>query len=367
MSVLVIACPCALGLATPTALVAGTGVAAKAGILIKDIATLEQAHAVDEVIFDKTGTLTEGKPQLTQCEALAGYKREEVLRMAASLQQGSEHPLARAVVNAARDEGLSLSEPVGFANQRGAGVKAQIDGVAVVLGNRDMMQQANIEVSALESQLSDLEAAGQIAVTLAIDGKPAAVLAFADTLRAGAHAAVGALQARGLRVGLLSGDAERVVAAVAKDLGVDHWQAGLKPEDKSAALQSLRESGRRVAMVGDGVNDAPALAAADVGIAMGSGTDVAIETAGVTLLRADPQLVPAAFSVASATRNKIRQNLFWAFIYNLIGLPLAASGLLSPAVAGAAMAMSSVSVVSNALLLKRWSIGDMPTPAKTDP
>ena len=352
ISVLVIACPCALGLATPTALVAGTGVAAKSGILIKDIATLELAHQVDAVVFDKTGTLTLGQPQVSEFFAL--NKSLDSLRLAASLQTSSEHPLAKSLVRYAREKGLDLVSPDAFKNLTGQGVQGVVDGRKVLIGNESLMQQENISITQVQQQLDDWQSLGQTSVVVAIDGLSCAVLAFADTVREQSVAAVQHLKQQGVSVSVLSGDSERVTQALMGQLGITSWSAGLKPDGKAQAIIKLRKQGHTLAMVGDGVNDAPALAVADVGIAMGSGTDVAIESAGVTLLRANPALVPAALEIAKATRLKIRQNLFWAFIYNLIGIPLAAFGLLTPAMAGAAMAMSSVSVVSNALLLKRW-------------
>ncbi|MCB1755273.1 MAG: copper-translocating P-type ATPase [Gammaproteobacteria bacterium] len=352
VSVLVIACPCALGLATPTALVTGTGIAAKSGILIRNIETLERAHKVDSVVFDKTGTLTRGQPEVTDIEVTGDLN--ETLRLAASLQSSSEHPLARALVRLAGEKHLTLSSPGAFTSLSGLGVDGQVDGRSVSIGNESLLRDKATGLDAFSDWLQAWQAAGKTAVGIAIDGKVSGVLAYADSVRDESAAAVKKLQARGIAVSLLSGDAEPVTRSLAEKVGIQHWSAALKPADKSDVIRKMQSDGRTVAMVGDGVNDAPALALADVGIAMGSGTDVAIESAGVTLLRVDPNLVPAALDIAGATHRKIYQNLFWAFIYNLIGIPLAAFGLLTPAVAGAAMAMSSVSVVSNALLLKRW-------------
>ncbi len=354
VSVLVIACPCALGLATPTAIVTGTGVAARAGILIKDVEALERAHAVDTVIFDKTGTLTEGQPKVLQVLGFEG--NEAVLARIAGVQAASEHPLAQAVVEYAQNRGVAPKEVNQFESVTGAGVRGVVDGHSLVIGNRDFLERNGIDPSVWTAQALQLESQGKTVIFVAEDDRALGIMAIADPLRETAPMAVARLKAMGIEPRLLSGDAPRVVEAVAKQVGIAHYRGGVKPEEKSQWVQELLDQGRRVAMVGDGINDAPALALADVGIAMGSGTDVAMETAGITLMRPDPRLVPAALDVAKATWRKIWQNLFWAFIYNVIGLPLAAFGLLSPAFAGAAMAMSSVSVVTSSLLLKRWSV-----------
>ena len=292
VSVLVIACPCALGLATPTAIVAGTGAAAKAGILIKDAEALERAHNIDTVVFDKTGTLTEGRPAVTDVAVLDGADERVVLAAAAGLQDESEHPLARAVAARADAMGLDIPRARDFRSRTGAGVSGTVDGVRVVLGNTAMMAAESIGITdTARDRATAFEADGKTAIFAALDGAIGAVIAIADPIRAESAAAIRALKARGIATALLSGDAERVAAAVAAGSGVDRHQGRAKPEDKSAFLQSLRAEGKVVAMVGDGVNDAPALAAADVGIAMGSGTDVAMETAGITLMRPDPRLV----------------------------------------------------------------------------
>ncbi len=347
VSVLVIACPCALGLATPTALVAGTGAAARAGVLIRDIETLERASGVDVVLFDKTGTLTVGAPALSDFVG-----QEEALRLAASAQRGSEHPLGRAMVKAAQARGLTLAEPEGFKATVGAGVAAQVEGRAVRVGRRAFV--GGDASDALTAEAERLEAEALSVVWIALDGAPVALAALADAPRADAAEAVATLRARGLGVRMLTGDAPQTAARIAAMLGIEDVSAGLKPEDKLRVIETQRAEGKRVAMVGDGVNDAPALAAADVGVAMSGGADVAREAAGITLMRPRAALVPAAFEIAAATSTKIRQNLFWAFAYNVVCIPVAALGLLSPAVAAAAMAGSSLSVVGNALLLKRW-------------
>ncbi len=354
VSVLVIACPCALGLATPTALVAGTGAAARAGILIKDIEALERAGDVDLVVFDKTGTLTEGRPAVTDIVAAEGFSRPQVLGLAAAVQAMSEHPLARAMVERATADGLAAAKVEGFRSTTGAGVEGIVDGKAVVVGNAALMAAKGVDAAALAEAAAGLEAEAKTVATVAVDGRTAGLVALADPLRQTSRAAIAALGARGIETGMLTGDAAKVAAAIAAEAGLQHWRGPVRPEEKSRAVEDFRAGGKVVAMVGDGVNDAPALAAADVGIAMGTGSDVALETAAITLMRPDPRLVAAALDASRRTRTKIRQNLFWAFVYNIVGIPLAALGFLSPAIAGAAMAMSSVSVVSNAALLRGW-------------
>ena len=353
VSVLVIACPCALGLATPAALVAGTGAAARHGILVKDIETLERAAEIDAVVFDKTGTLTQGKPVVVAVEPTAGVGGEQLLLVAAAVQAGSEHPLAKAFL-AAVPAGTALPEAANVRAEVGRGVTGTIEGHRVAVGNRALMQQEHADLAPVEAVLTQIEGRALTAVVIAVDGRALGVVGIADPLRPGAAEAVQLLAARGVRTILLTGDTEAVARQIASEAGIADYRASVKPEDKAAAVQALAAEGRRVAMVGDGINDAPALAAADVGIAFGSGTDVAVEAAGVTLMRPDPRLVPAALEVARRTVGKIRQNLFWAFVFNVVGIPLAAFGLLSPAIAGGAMALSSVAVVANSLLLKRW-------------
>ncbi len=351
ISVLVIACPCALGLATPTALVAGTGVAAQNGILIRDIETLERAKNIDTVVFDKTGTLTIGKPEIVAVSSF-GLSDDAFLALAASAQSGSEHPLGKAIVAAAKEQKLPLSAPTEFNAKVGEGIEARVDGAVVKIGRQifatdDAPKDAQEKATTLAEQ-------GQMVVWVSRDGVPLGLIGLADTPRPEAEAAVATLHADGIRTLLLTGDNPQAAAHIAAQIGIDEVESEMRPEDKVATLQRLVAEGRHVAMVGDGVNDAPALAIADLGIAMGGGADVALETAGFVLMRAEPTLVHASLQVARATSAKIRQNLFWAFIYNVIGIPIAAFGLLNPALAGAAMAFSSVSVVSNSLLLKRW-------------
>ena len=377
VAVLVIACPCALGLATPTAIMAGTGVAARHGILIKDAQALESAHAVSVVAFDKTGTLTVGRPSLVGLVPAQGVDAVGVLRLAAAIQSGSEHPLARAVADAAaaQEQGGAVAGPgEGLAAREiraipGRGVRGEVQGVEAWVGSRRLMDELGVALGPLEEAAAQLESEGRTVSFVAwrdLSGAglavPAGLLAFGDALKPGARIAIERLRRRGIRTVMLTGDNPGAAAAVAKELGLDEVRAQVLPEQKAEAVAALRvgtEGSRAavVAMVGDGVNDAPALAAADVGIAMSTGTDVAMHTAGITLMRGDPSLVEDAIAISQRTYSKIRQNLFWAFVYNVIGIPLAAFGKLDPVLAGAAMAFSSVSVVSNALLLRRWKPG----------
>jgi Cu+-exporting ATPase len=353
VSVLVIACPCALGLATPTALVAGMGAAARAGILIRDIDALEIAHRVDTVVLDKTGTLTLGQPEVRDVVPY-GMSGPEVLALASAVQRNSEHPLAAAVLAAAADLDQPKTSVADFRNHLGQGVSGRLDGTPVGVGNRALMEELGADTGPVVADLERLEARADTVVFVARGSQVVGLIAISDTLRPQSVAAVAALQTGGIKVVMLTGDNENVAGAIAGQLSIADWHARVRPNDKKAHIDALRKAGRIVAMIGDGVNDAPALAAADIGIAMGSGADVAMETAGITLMRPNPMLIVSAFDVSRATWKKIRQNLFWAFIYNVVGIPLAMVGLLSPAIAGAAMAMSSVSVVTNSLLLRRW-------------
>jgi len=357
VSVLVIACPCALGLATPAAIMVGTGAAARHGILIRDAEALERAPAVTLVAFDKTGTLTEGRPEVTDLCPAEGVAADDLLRLAAALQAGSEHPLAEAVRR--RAAGIPVPAAEGFRALPGRGVSARVEGRTLLLGSRRLLEEAGI-VTGPPGEAAALEAKGRTLAFVA-ETAPAprllGLLAFGDAVRPTARAAVAALRHAGIEVAMLTGDSPGAAAVVARALGIGRVAAGLLPEGKGGELAALRRDGAVVAMVGDGINDAPALAAADVGMAMGTGTDVAMHTAGVTLMRGDPQLVPQALDIARRTRRVIRQGLFWAFAYNMVGIPLAACGLLSPVVAGAAMALSSVSVVGNALRLRSWRPG----------
>ncbi|QZA77278.1 cadmium-translocating P-type ATPase [Deefgea tanakiae] len=353
VAVLVIACPCALGLATPTAIMAGTGVAAKFGILIKDAEALELAHKVQVVMFDKTGTLTEGKPHLAELTAQDG-EQAEMLELAAALQRGSEHPLAKAVIAKA-----DVAQPLKADNLQalpGRGIAGDIAGTRYLLGNQRLMQEKGIDLSIMQTAHDQALSNGFTVSWLAREHDLALIgmLAFSDGIKATAKDAISQLRALGVKTLMLSGDNRAAAQRVAEQLNLDEVIAEVLPHEKAAHIEAIRAQGKVVAMVGDGVNDAPALAAADVGIAMGTGADVAMHVAGVTLMRGDPQLVSQTIEISRLTYRKIRQNLFWAFIFNVIGIPLAAFGLLNPMIAGGAMAFSSVSVVSNALLLRNW-------------
>ena len=370
VAVLVIACPCALGLATPAAIMAGTGVAAKHGILIKDAQALEIAHKVDTVAFDKTGTLTEGHPRLLVIEAAEGVDELAVLQAAAALQAQSSHPLARAVVEAAAARSLTVQTDAAIDVQAvsGRGSQGTVQGSLLALGSLRWMDELHVDLGPLSARAQVLQQEGStvsalVSQTTGASGwSPMALLAFGDEPKAGAAAAIAELRAAGMRLFMVSGDNQGAAMAMAARLGLraDAGEviAEVLPGDKAAVVRRLKEGGHVVSMIGDGVNDAPALAAADVGMAMshsqGGSSDVAMHAAGITLMRGDPQMVAAALDISRRTVSKIRQNLFWAFAYNVAGIPLAALGFLSPVVAGAAMALSSVSVVSNALLLKRW-------------
>ncbi|WP_019643661.1 heavy metal translocating P-type ATPase [Novispirillum itersonii] len=356
VSVLVIACPCALGLATPTALMVGTGVAARHGILIRDAQALEVAHRVTAVVFDKTGTLTAGHPVLTgiMVHDPAGLDRREVLRLAAALQQGSEHPLAKAVREQAEAEALAVPPLQDFQALTGRGATAAVERQALWIGSRRLMQERGIDTAALENWAVSQERQGHSVMWLAAEARLLGALAVSDPVRPSSVRAVTLLKAAGAETVMLTGDNRVTAQAVAAAVGVDRVRAEVLPADKAAEVAALQAAGRVVAMVGDGVNDAPALAQADLGVAMGAGSDVAMQTAGLTLMRSDPLVLVAALSVSAATWRKIRHNLIWAFGYNVVALPLAMAGQLSPALAGAAMAFSSVSVVTSSLLLRRW-------------
>ncbi|MHB1303101.1 MAG: heavy metal translocating P-type ATPase [Acidiphilium sp.] len=356
VSVLVIACPCALGLATPTAVMAGTGIAARHGILIKDAEALEAAGRIDTVVFDKTGTITEGRPAVVALEPAAGTDAGRLLALAAAIQQGSDHPLARAIRQRAAEDGTLPLPATALRTLPGRGATGTIDGRNIAIGSARLLGETGADAGPLAASAVALEAEGR-SIAWVIDTDTSAVLGlvgFGDTIRPGTRAAIAALRARGLDVALLTGDNKGSAAATAREAGIDNVTAEILPEGKAEAIQALLGEGHRVAMVGDGVNDAPALAAATLGIAMAGGTDVAAHAAGITLMRAEPGLVAAALDISRATMGKIRQGLFWAFAYNVIGIPLAAAGYLSPIVAGTAMALSSLSVVTNALLLRRW-------------
>ncbi len=351
ISVLVIACPCALGLATPTALVAGTGAGAKAGILIRDIETLERAKSVDTVVFDKTGTLTEGKPSVVGISAFEGDEAN-LLALAAAVQAGSEHPLGKAVVAEAKTRRIAFKTADNAKATAGEGIEATLEGETIRMG-RGRFALTKMD-AAQEQHARAMRAGGRTVVWLSKAGKAVGLVGLADPVRPEAQRAVAQLHKRGVMAYLMTGDNAATATKVAEAVGLKHVISDMRPEDKAREIRALHAAGQHVAMVGDGVNDAPALAEATLGIAMGGGADVAIETAGFVLMRNDPTLVAAALDVSAKTAQKIRQNLFWAFAYNVVGIPIAALGFLSPTVAGAAMAFSSVFVVSNSLLLKYW-------------
>ncbi|PAQ03880.1 heavy metal translocating P-type ATPase [Mesorhizobium mediterraneum] len=359
VSVLIIACPCALGLATPMSIMTATGRGAHAGVLIKDAEALERFASVDTLIVDKTGTLTEGRPRLTDVVAAEGVTEDDLLALAAGLEKGSEHPLAEAIVEGARERGVEIPDAGGFEAVTGKGVSGTVSGKKVALGNAAMMADLGIDIASVSTSAEALQTEGKTAMFVAVGNKLAGIVAVADPIKATTSEAIKALHERGLRIIMATGDNERTAKAIASKLGIDEVRAGLLPEQKSALVEELRARGAGVAMAGDGVNDAPALAAADVGIAMGTGADVAVESAGITLVKGDLNGIVRARTLAQATIRNIRQNLFFAFLYNVLGVPVAAGvlypltgTLLSPMLAAAAMSLSSVSVITNALRLR---------------
>lgn len=354
IAVLVIACPCALGLATPTSIMAGSGRAAELGILFKGGEHLEQMHKIDAVVLDKTGTVTKGKPELT--DVLAQGDETEFLRLVGAAEKSSEHPLAEAIVAGIRERGIELPEVESFEAIPGFGVRAVVEGKAVVVGTRRLMERCQVDAASAYDAMSRLEEAGKTAMLVAIDNRYAGLVAVADTIKETSKAAVSRLKEMGIEVIMMTGDNERTARAIAAQAGIDHVCAEVSPEGKAEEVKKLQAQGKNVAMVGDGINDAPALATANIGVAIGTGTDVAIEAADVTLMRGDLSSVPDAIVMSRKTMRNIRQNLFWALGYNTLGIPIAAIGLLAPWVAGAAMALSSVSVVLNALRLQRVNI-----------
>jgi P-type Cu+ transporter len=362
VAVLIIACPCALGLATPMSIMVATGRGAQAGVLVRDAEALETLEKADTLIVDKTGTLTEGRPSLVALESAPGFDAQEVLRLAASVEQRSEHPLAGAVVRAARDRGLALEGPEDFVSLTGRGARAMVAGHAVAIGSAKLLAGLGVETARLGGATA-LRDQGQTVLFVAIDGRHAGVLAFADSLKPGAREAIVALHGEGLRIVMLTGDNALTAQTVAREVGIDEVVADVLPEQKAELVARFQSKGRRVAMAGDGINDAPALARADVGIAMGTGTDVAIESAAITLVKGDLRGIVRARRLSRATMRNIRQNLFFAFVYNVVGVPIAAGVLypvfgmlLSPMIASAAMTFSSVSVIVNALRLRRLSL-----------
>ena len=363
VSVLIIACPCALGLATPMSIMVGVGRGAQVGVLIKNAESLERMEKVDTLVVDKTGTLTEGRPKVVAVVPLPGFDERQVLQLAASVERGSEHPLAAAIVAAANERKLDLAPVRGFDAPAGKGVIGMVEQQRLALGNAGFLKELNIDTATLSAEAERLRADGATAVLLAVNGKPAGVIAIADPVKETTPAALKALAEDGIRVVMLTGDNRTTAQAVAKRLGIAQVEAEVLPDQKSKVVEQLRLEGRVVAMAGDGVNDAPALAAAEVGIAMGTGTDVAIESAGITMLKGDLTGIVKARALSKAVMRNIRQNLFFAFIYNSAGVPIAAGILyptfgilLSPVIAADAMAMSSVSVVGNALRLRRTKL-----------
>jgi Cu+-exporting ATPase len=364
VAVLIIACPCALGLATPMSIMVGVGRGAQLGVLIKNAEALERLEKVNTLVVDKTGTLTEGKPRLMDVLPVNGFEAKEFLRLAASLEQGSEHPLAAAIVMGAREQQLTLEEAKDFRSITAGGVLSHVSGRAVIVGKPDCLRNENISgLEALEASAIKLQEDGKTVMFVAIDGKPAGILAVADPIKATTAEAIKSLHTLGLQLVMLTGDNRRTASAVAKQLGIDAVEAEIEPAGKVAHIKKLRDEGKHVAMAGDGINDAPALSEAEVGIAMGTGTDVAMQSAGITLVKGDLRGIAQAIRLSRATMSNIRQNLVFAFLYNALGIPIAAGVLypffgllLSPIIAGAAMSLSSVSVITNALRLRRMKL-----------
>jgi Cu+-exporting ATPase len=364
VAVLIIACPCALGLATPTAIMVGTGKGAEHGVLFKNSESLETAHKLQAIILDKTGTLTQGEPVVSDIVTHNGFTEEEVLRLAASAERGSEHPLGEAIVQKARTDEFSLEEATDFAAVPGHGVRATVGTNTLLVGNRKFMQDAEIPLGKLGEVAEKLAQEGKTPMYVAINGRAAGIIAVADTLKPHSKAAVDALHALGLEVLMITGDTRQTAEAIGEQLGIDRVLAEVLPEEKTNQVKKLQDEGKRVAMVGDGINDAPALAQADIGIAIGTGTDIAMEAADITLITGDVRGVVTAIQLSRRTMRTIKQNLFWAFIYNILGIPVAAGilypfvgVLLNPIFAAVAMAMSSVSVVTNSLRLRHFRIG----------
>jgi len=358
--VLIIACPCALGLATPMAIMVGTGRGAHAGVLIKNAEALETLEKVDTLVVDKTGTLTEGKPRVVSVIAVAGISESELLRIAASLEQGSEHPLASAILAAAKERGLAIGHVSDFHSYPGRGISGNVDGRLAIAGNEKLFSELKVSLEGRTEPAEDLRSHGQTIIFVAVNGRVAGLLGIADAVKPSTPPALAELRKQGIRIVMLTGDSRSTAATVARELGIDEFEANVLPERKAEVIRDLQHHGRSVAMAGDGINDAPALAQADVGIAMGTGTDVAIESAGITLVKGDLAGIVRARKLSRATMKNIRQNLFFAFIYNSIGVPIAAGVLypvfgllLSPIFAAAAMSLSSVSVITNSLRLRR--------------
>jgi len=354
IAVLVIACPCALGLATPAAIIVGTGKGAEEGILIKGGEYLENAYKLKTIVFDKTGTLTKGKPEVTDIIPIATYTAGEILFLCASVESNSEHPLGEAVVRKAKEEGIKLVEAVGFEALPGLGIRAKIEGKEIIAGNKKLIAQMNIKLGSIEEKINELENNGKTVMIVATGKQVIGVIGVSDILKEEAGEAVKMLKEKGLEIIMLTGDNRRTAEAIAKNLGIEKVFAEVLPKDKANVIRQLKKEGKIVAMIGDGINDAPALAEADIGIAIGSGTDVAIETGGIILIKDDLRDVPRAIQLSRKTMSKIKQNLFWAFAYNVGLIPVAALGFLNPILAGLAMGLSSVTVVTNSLTLRRF-------------
>jgi Cu+-exporting ATPase len=361
VAVLIIACPCALGLATPTAIMVGTGKGAEAGILFKNAESLQIAQKIDTIVFDKTGTLTKGEPQVTDIVTVSEFSQDEILIFAAVAEKNSEHPLGEAIVAHAKDKQIKIENPDEFNSITGKGIEVRYKDMWIDFGNRKLMEEKNIDYESTLKKLEELETEGKTAMLIAVNKKLAGVIAVADTLKEHSAKAVETLNKHGIETIMITGDNRRTAEAIAKQVGIKRVLAEVLTQDKAASVKQLQQEGKKVAMVGDGINDAPALTQADLGIAIGSGTDVAIESGDIVLIKEDLRDVVVAMELSKYTMRKIKQNLFWAFFYNSLGIPLAAGALypftgflLSPIIAGAAMAFSSVSVVSNSLLMKRW-------------
>jgi Cu+-exporting ATPase len=361
VAVLIIACPCALGLATPTAIMVGTGKGAEAGILFKNAESLQMAQKINTIVFDKTGTLTKGEPQVTDVVTISDYSEEDILLFAAVAEKNSEHPLGESIVAYAKEKQIKIEEPNKFNSITGKGIEVEYNGLVVEFGNRKLMEDKKIDFKSAQDKLEQLEGEGKTAMLIAIDQNLSGIVAVADTLKEYSAKAIETLNKHGIETIMITGDNKRTAEAIAKQVGIKRVLAEVLPQDKASSVKQLQQEGKKVAMVGDGINDAPALTQADIGIAIGSGTDVAIESGDIVLIKEDLRDVVVAMDLSKYTMRKIKQNLFWAFFYNSLGIPLAAGVfypltgfLLSPIIAGTAMAFSSVSVVSNSLLMKRW-------------
>jgi Cu+-exporting ATPase len=352
VAVLVIACPCALGLATPTAIMVGTGRGASLGVLIKNAESLERAHKINTIVFDKTGTITSGKPSVTDIQLFGGITEQLLLQLTASLENKSEHPLGAAIVEAAKNRSIALVKVDSFQSLTGFGVAGSVNGRITAVGNEKMMSDLSIDISSAANSIAGFSGQGKTPILVAIEEKLMGVIAVADTIHSTSKEAVVQLKEMGIEVVMLTGDNSRTANAIAHEVGIEHIFSEVLPQEKSAKVKELQSAGKTIAMVGDGINDAPALAQADVGIALGTGTDVAMETADITLMKSDLRGVLRAIRLSRQTMRTIKQNLFWAFVYNSIGIPLAAMGLLNPMFAAGAMALSSVSVVTNSLRLR---------------